>query len=448
MTVTLTDRPPAAPTNVAPARRDASFPDAQPGSGRHRLARRLAERFALLAFGLYHLPLFLNNYPSLGGGGSDHGLAISWGHVFTPPGVWVARHLFHVAGPMLTAYNGDNGDIGEEFGRLVLATVLAALGAMVWTTVDRRRPRGRWVSEALQVLLRFSIALGLTSYAIAKIWREQFPPLFPATLDQRLGDLSPMALLWSFMEYSRPYSLFGGVMEVAVVFFLCFRRTATLGALLCIAVMANVAMLNIAYDVPVKLYSTMIVLSAAVVVLYDLPRLWAVFVANRAVAPAPRSPLHDRLRTPIRWTIKAVIVGSVTISSIITARAASAVRPDTSSALDGGWVLTAFHRDGEAIDQSVNATRWRRFFPSSYGVAIRLENDSLVYCGRDASPDANMIAFTCRGGRKGLLRWTRSGEMLQLDGTFDGAPLFASAKLLKPTDYRLLRSKPRLIVDR
>jgi hypothetical protein len=143
-----------------------------------------------------------------------------------------------------------------------------------------------------------------------------------------------------------------------------------------------------------------------------------------------------------------VIVGSVTISSIVTARAASAVRPDTSSALDGGWVLTAFHRDGDAIDQSVDATRWRSFFPNAYGLAIRLANDSLVYCGRDASSEPNMIAFTCRGGRKGLLRWTRSGEMLQLDGTFDGAPLFASAKLLKPTDYRLLRSKPRLIVDR
>src|SRR3954462_13236250 len=74
-----------------------------------RLGRRLVERFALIAFGLYHLPLFLNNYPSLGGGGfSETGLAARWGHVFTPPGVWVARHVFHITGPMPGAYQGDN----------------------------------------------------------------------------------------------------------------------------------------------------------------------------------------------------------------------------------------------------------------------------------------------------------------------------------------------------
>src|SRR4051794_10828497 len=40
------------------------------------LVRRLAERFALVALGLYHLPLFINNYPSLGGGGfNEDGLA-------------------------------------------------------------------------------------------------------------------------------------------------------------------------------------------------------------------------------------------------------------------------------------------------------------------------------------------------------------------------------------
>src|SRR5689334_13834415 len=86
----------------------------EPSNG---LMRRLVERFALIAFGLYHVPLFLNNYPSLGGGGmSETGLAISWGRVFTPPGIWVAHHVFHIAGPMPNGYRGDNGDVAEEFG--------------------------------------------------------------------------------------------------------------------------------------------------------------------------------------------------------------------------------------------------------------------------------------------------------------------------------------------
>ena len=95
----------------------------------HGFARRGIERFALIAFALYHLPLFLNNYPSIGGGGfSDTGLAAQWGHVFTPPGVWVARHAFQMDGPMTGAYQGDNGDVGEEYGRLLLAVLIGAIG--------------------------------------------------------------------------------------------------------------------------------------------------------------------------------------------------------------------------------------------------------------------------------------------------------------------------------
>src|SRR6185436_21011257 len=92
----------------------------------HHLTRRLAERFALIALGLYHLPLFLNNYPSLGGGsgGFSEGLAVSWGHIFTQPGIWLARRLFGMTGPMTLASAGDNGDVGEEYARLILAVVI------------------------------------------------------------------------------------------------------------------------------------------------------------------------------------------------------------------------------------------------------------------------------------------------------------------------------------
>ena len=175
------------------------------------------ERFALIAFGLYHLPLFLNNYPSLGGGiGGEvsDSLAVRWGHVFTLPGLWLARRLFHVTGPMTEASAGDNGDVGEEFARLMLAVAIGVVVAVVWTFADRARPRARWVEGGLRVMLRYSIALGLVSYAVAKILPEQFPPLGPLNYETRVGELRPMGLLWTFMQYSRPYSFFGGLIGV------------------------------------------------------------------------------------------------------------------------------------------------------------------------------------------------------------------------------------------
>ena len=164
------DRPALAATYTPPDAHPSGHHDADLDPAAPSIAARFAERFALIALGLYHLPLLLNNYPSLGGGGfNDDGLAVRWGHVFTPVGIWVARHVFHMAGRMASAYQGDNGDVGEEFGRLLVAVVIGVVGAVWWTMADRPRPRGRWVEGTLRVLLRYAIALGLTSYAIAKL---------------------------------------------------------------------------------------------------------------------------------------------------------------------------------------------------------------------------------------------------------------------------------------
>ena len=410
-------------------------------------AQRFLDRFALIAFGLYHLPLFLNNYPSLGGGGfNDTGLAVRWGHAFTGPGIWVARHLFHMTGPMPSARNGDNGDTGEEFGRLLLAIVIGLVAAAVWTAWDRNRPRGGWVRETTRVMLRYSIALGLTSYAIAKLLPMQFPPLSPLTLEQHVGELRPMALLWTFMEYSRPYAFFGGLMELVVVLLLCFRRTATLGAIICVAVMANVMMMNLAYDVPVKLYATMIVVSAAVLVLYDLPRLTAFFLTNRTAPPAEGSFIHRHIGRIPRWAIKTLVVGSVVVSSVAAMRPAIASRVSTAP-LNGAWEVTSFTREGTGQDTLGDSSRWRRVFIDQNFVAIRLESDSLMGCGRQSAGTYNIV-LTCGRAHNGMMRVLRDGNILWLTGTFDGQPLRVSSRAMKPGDQRLVKGGFRWIFDR
>ena len=407
-------------------------------------ARRLSERFAFVALGLYHLPLFLNNYPSLGGGGFDQGLAVSWGHVFTWPGIWLARFLFGMSGPMTRASAGDNGDVGEEFARLILAVAIGALAAIAWTWADRRRPRADWVEGALRVMLRYSIALGLMSYAIAKILPQQFPPLTPFTYETRVGELTPMRLLWTFMQYSRPYSFFGGVMECLAIALLCFRRTATLGALVTIAVMTNVAMMNLAYNVPVKLYSCMLVVSAAVLVVYDAKRLIAVFVTN-SDAPAATQPtiFEGRLSAPLRWTMKLLLVGSVAVSSVIAFQSLEMDGAAAASDLSGAWGITSFSADG-----SVSAPAWRRLIVDAGSIFVRLDNDVMMRCRRTPTQDPATLAFACGDSRAGTLHWKVEGTHLQLDGTFASTSITAAARRLDEKDYPLTRGGFRMISDR
>jgi hypothetical protein len=410
------------------------------------LARRLAERFALIAFGLYHVPLFLNNYPSLGGGsgGFTEGLAVSWGHVFTRPGIWLARILFHMPGPMTMASAGDNGDVGEEWARLLLCVAVGVVVAIAWTIADRARPRAAWVEGGLRVMLRYSIALGLVSYAVAKILPQQFPPLRPFDYETRVGELTPMGLLWTFMRYSRPYSFFGGVMESVAIVLLCFRRTATLGALVTLAVMTNVALMNLAYDVQVKLYAIMIVASAGVLVLYDARRLLAVFVTNQGVPPASQPTLFEGwMPRALRSTIKLALVVSVSASSV----AAFTSRSPELTATSGAWGITSFARDAGAMDATAGP-KWRRVIINDGAVMVRLDDDTMMRCRGASGADASVIALTCSRNRRGELRWTLTSTALQLDGTFDGAKLTMSARRLDDKEYPLMRGGFHVIYDR
>ena len=400
-------------------------------------ASRMLERFALIAFRLYHLPLFLNNYPTLGGGGfSQDGLAVRWGHVFTAPGIWVARHLFHISGPMTRGSAGDNGDVSEEYARLLLCVGLGIAGAIVWTIAARRRPSREWTESALRILLRYSIALGLAGYAVAKLLPQQFPPITTAVLERRVGDLTPMSLLWTFMQYSRAYAFFGGLVELLAVLLLCFRRTATLGALVCLVAMTNVALLNYAYGVPVKLYATMIVLSAAVLVLYDSRRLFDVFVRNRAVEASRESTVVQDL-VPTRWrqAIKVVVVGSVMLSCVVAM--GPTLRPLPPSAVEGTWIVAGIG----------SANTWRRVTVDAFGVTIATGGDALFRCRRTPAADAMALTLQCAEGHAGELRTTRVRDTLHIEGTFDGAPVNVTGTYVDRASYRLLRTPFRWIFD-
>jgi hypothetical protein len=121
---------------------------------------------------------------------------------------------------------------------------------------------------------------------MTKVIPSQMPPPRPQTLLQPVGDLSPMGLLWLSMGAAPAYQAFAGAAETLAGLLILWRRTATLGALLAAGVMANVVMLNLCYDVPVKLFSSHLLLIALLLVAPELPRLWRA-VTGKAVAAAP-----------------------------------------------------------------------------------------------------------------------------------------------------------------
>ncbi|MEO6541788.1 MAG: hypothetical protein ABIN74_12370, partial [Ferruginibacter sp.] len=135
-----------------------------------------------------------------------------------------------------------------------------------------------------------SLAMIAFGYGIQKIFALQMPFPMLGQMATPLGDLLPMRFSWLFIGYSAPYEIFSGVMEVLVAVLLLYRRTATMGALIATAVFINVMMLNLCYDIPVKLYSMNLVLLCLYLLVNEYRRIACFFVLNR---PAPTCSVYD-----------------------------------------------------------------------------------------------------------------------------------------------------------
>ena len=211
--------------------------------------------------------------------------------------LWATVHVFKVTGPEATYVPTPSGDTTLQYVQHAMFLMLALVGTVVWSILDRRRTEYRELHSWVRLLVRFTLALILFSYGFSKLFPQQYVPLSFARLMEPYGEFSPMGALWSFMSASRPYAIFSGAVEVTAGVLLLFRRTTTLGAMVAAAAMTNVVALNFCYDVPVKLYSTNILLMAVFLLVPDARRLADVLVFNRSSAPADL----DRVRFEHPW---------------------------------------------------------------------------------------------------------------------------------------------------
>src|SRR4051812_13946636 len=115
-----------------------------------------------------------------------------------------------------------------------------------------------------------------------------FPTL--SQLATPLGDLLPMRFSWLFIGYSVPYQFFSGAMESLAGLLLLYRRTVTAGLFAATGAFMNVVMINLAYDVPVKLNAAPLLFACLFLLALDAKRLLNFLVLNR---PAPPTAAYN-----------------------------------------------------------------------------------------------------------------------------------------------------------
>lgn len=253
-----------------------------------------------------------------------------------------------------TGPNGS-GDTLFNYIQLLCLLILSAASCLIWSAVSKRKQYNTlWVWTV--TLVRYALVFYMFSYGVSKIALMQFPTPSLARLMQPYGESSPMGLAWTFIGASPAFSIFTGIIELTAGILLLFRRTTVFGTLFSMTVVTNIVAMNFCYDIPVKLFSTHLLLACIFILSPFISHVWSFFFAAKAVSLPKYVPILTRYPTA-RIGLK-IVVGALlcfmTFSYIFNNN-----RYTTAPPLYGIYDAELFVLDGDTLTAANDTNRWQ-----------------------------------------------------------------------------------------
>ncbi|WP_369830954.1 DoxX family protein [Mycobacterium sp. NS-7484] len=386
---------------------------------------KIAFRFCFLYFGLFSLMFAQILFAFLGAVGNwlpDR--AVMWQMTVLEPLLrWVGAHVFGIEAVLHR--DSGSGDQAAIWVMVFCLLVVAIACTAAWSLMDRRRRDYARLWAWFLTFLRLCVAGQMLFYGFAKLVPTQMPAPPLAALLRPYGDFSPASVLWLQVGSSYPYEMTLGAVEVLAGVLLFAPRTATLGALLGVASMVQVFLLNMTFDVPVKILSGHLLLMGLVLLAPQYRRLADFLVLQRDTTPARQPELFAHARANTIAARVQVLLGIWMIAGCVltswqswTEYGGGRDKPE----LYGIWTVSRFDVDGEAVAPlTSDQQRWQRVVFDTPEVMtyqrmngelvdapVKLDGNHLVVSGPDGSPLASLTA-------------TRpSPQQLQLSGELSG----------------------------
>jgi len=370
-----------------------------------------------------------------------------YSHIWEMIVPWVGAHVLHLSKP-ITYFLSGSGDKTSDWVQLLCQFILAVTATVIWSALDRRRKSYSLLHTWMRVYLATYLGVTMFGYGLAKVIPSQmpYPPL--SHMMEPFGYQSPMGLLWYFMGAAPAYEIFAGCVETLGAILLFIPRMTCLGALVVVGAMANVFMLNMAYDTPVKQFSFHLLLFAALLLLPNLKRLVNFFALNRATEPE-HAPALFRRRTfeyalwGARWALALAAVYTGLVSNWqyrLTPQKLAAENP-----MYGIWSVDQFTLDGkEHQPLTTDTQRWERMifdFPKSMQI-----QDMQSIPLRDLSGAPIRFALTLDAAKQTLKlknpadpEWEfessyarPSADVMMMDGQWNGKSLHITLRREEP----------------
>ena len=362
--------------------------------------------------------------------------------------MWWADVL-RVESPLITT--GNSGDTAFYWVQTFWLLLLGLVIALAWGELSRRREYDtlhRW----FRLFVRFALAAQMFYYGMAKVIPTQFPAPSLVTLVEQIGNLSLSDLMWTFIGASTPYQIVAGAAEVVAGVLLVIPQTATLGALIALADMTQVFVLNMTYDFGLKQISAHLILMCLFLLVPLAPVLWRALVLNQSTGPrADLEPpvMRRRGAVAVQIVFAAYLLAVFASLSWNNWFAISGGRPR--SPLYGIWNVEELSIDGVSNRPALNTYdyRWRRvIFDTPDVVVIQRTDNSFLHYVSTVTGDGGQVTLRKGNSVSWLGRWRveRLGEdRLVLRGEMEGYAVEARLEGVGADTFKLLNSDFRWV---
>jgi hypothetical protein len=400
------------------------------------LTRRVAFRFCFVYLGLFCICNTLGGLFPILRVDDTVGLGTLW--PIREITLWTAAHIFGAKLPLV--YRGSGSDDKTFDWVLTFCLLLfAVLATAIWSVLDRERENYVTVNKWFRLFIRIALASELLYFGMAKVIPTQMPPPSLTALLVPLGDISTYGLLWRSIGASPAYEIFAGCAEVLGGVLLIVPRTTMLGALVCLADMTEVWMLNMTYDVPVKLFSFHLLLLALFLLAPEWQRLADFAFRNRAVGSSAQPQLFNTRRAN-RIALSAQIVLGVWLLGMNAYSGWTNWHTDDGgghpkSPLYGIWNVDELSIDGQIhLPVLTDESRWRRaVFDFPNRMAFQRMDNSFARYGASINPNDKTIALTNDSDKSWQANFTfqrPAQDQLILDGNMDSHRIHMRLRLV------------------
>ena len=366
---------------------------------------------------------------------------------------WVGRTVFGIDVPLDDVSGGETLFFWIQWS-WVIATALVV--AVAWSLLARRRSYAAWLPWC-RLAVRLTLAASLLEYGMTKVIPTQFPAPPLTALVTPVGEMTLSGLLWTTIGSAPAYQIATGCVEVLAGVLLLLPRTVTLGALLALVSLAQVLLLNLTFDIGVKLVTTHLIV-LAVILLVPTARLLAVWVGFRDEANAigadrtSRRPFTRRPAVAAQLLLGAYLLGMQTWINWNFWQVGGGGRPQ--SVLYGIWNVERLSVDGEVRSPESNDydRRWRRvIFDEPDALVVQRTDNSFAHFNASFEHTATWIESGLKDWTLSLrkrnsrtwasrLTFTAGADRMMMFGEMDGHRIEADLRRVDPSAFPLLNS--------